>query len=72
VGGEAVCQRGPPGDHPAAEDRVARGRAGGRAQLIGDEPIVVTRLEVAGPHRILEGWHAQTGQLVRWRWSEEE
>ncbi len=42
----------------------------GERASIGDEPIVITRLEVDGNIRILEGWHARTGQLLGWRWEE--
>jgi hypothetical protein len=42
----------------------------GERASIGDEPIVITRLEVDGDIRILEGWHARTGQLFGWRWEE--
>lgn len=42
----------------------------GERASIGDEPIVITRLEVDGDVRILEGWHARTGQLFGWRWEE--
>ena len=44
----------------------------GERAIIGDEPIIVTKYEVDGAHRTLEGWHARTGQLVGWRWEEAE
>jgi hypothetical protein len=42
----------------------------GERALIGDEPVIVTKYDVDGPHHTLEGWHARTGQLVGWRWDE--
>lgn len=44
----------------------------GERNLIGEEPIVVTRVDEQGPHKILEGWHARTGELLVWRWDESE
>lgn len=42
----------------------------GERANIGEEPIIVTRFEEDGENRILEGWHARTGQLLGWRWEE--
>lgn len=44
----------------------------GERNLIGEEPIVVTRVDEQGPHKTLEGWHARTGELFVWRWDENE
>jgi hypothetical protein len=52
-------------------DSIDRLRVGER-NLIGNEPIVVTNLDTQGAHRSLEGWHADTGELLVWRWNEDD
>jgi hypothetical protein len=40
----------------------------GERHLIDGEPVVVTGQREDGEKRILEGWHATTGELLAWHW----